>query len=188
MAAECSTPRARPGVAVLAVVPPLPARARRAGHADVHLATNGVLLDAERVDRLIDLGVTSVMVSLDGASAATNDRVRLGGRFEQVVANVRAARARRAARGADLRIGLSTVVGRGNRQELAALARLCASLGIDWLELEETYSCTPFARLDALPLDDAGVRAGRAEAAATLAAAGVVLVDHLAPPAGCVSA
>jgi MoaA/NifB/PqqE/SkfB family radical SAM enzyme len=161
------------------------ARATRPGRADVHLVTNGMRLDGERVRRLVDLGVTSVMVSLDGASAATNDRVRLGGRFTEVVANVRAALRLRRELGADLRLGISSVIGRGNAHEVEALAALAVELGVDWLKLEETYPCTPFARLDRLPPDDARLRAAVAQADARLRAGGVVLVDHLDPPTGC---
>ena len=54
---------------------------------DVHLLTNGMLLDGEAARRLIDLGVTSVAFSLDGATAATNDAIRAGGRFEKILAH-----------------------------------------------------------------------------------------------------
>jgi cyclomaltodextrinase len=158
-------------------------RARAGRRADVHLVTNGMLLDAERVRRLADLGVTSIMVSLDGATAGTNDRVRLGGSFERVVANLRAAAALRD-RGVDLRLGISTVLGRGNRHQVAALAALATDVGVDWLKLEETWPATPFARLDAVAADDE-LRAAIADADAVLSAAGVVLVDHVDPPAGC---
>jgi cyclomaltodextrinase len=161
------------------------ARAGRPGRADVHLVSNGMLLDGERVRRLIDLGLTSLMVSLDGAQAATNDRVRVGGSFTQVVAHVREALRLRRSLGADLRLGLSTVIGRGNAHEVDALAELAIDLGVDWLKLEETYPCTPFARLDRLPPDDARLRRAVADAAIRLRDAGVVLVDHLDPPAAC---
>jgi cyclomaltodextrinase len=160
------------------------ARARRSGRADVHLVTNGMLLDGERVRRLADLGVTSVMVSLDGATAAINDRIRLGGSFDRVVANLRAAAALRTRAGLDLRLGISSVLGRGNRHQVAALAALAIELGADWLKLEETWPATPFARLDAFAADDE-LRAAIAAAGHALDAAGVVLVDHVDPPAGC---
>src|SRR5690606_19116770 len=96
------------------------ARMARPGRADVHLVTNGTLLTEERTRELIDLGVTSLMISLDGATAETNDRIRVLGRFDRVVANVAAAVALRARRKADLRIGISTVAGASNVHELPA--------------------------------------------------------------------
>lgn len=162
------------------------ARATRHGRADVHLVTNGMLLDEERTAELIDLGVTSLMISLDGATAATNDRIRVLGRFDRVVANVAAAVALRARRGADLRIGISTVVGASNVRELPALGRLCFELGIDWLKIEETYPATPFARHDLHALDARELADAVAALRDVLAGRSLVLVDHLAPPTACV--
>lgn len=161
----------------------------RAGRAtDVHLITNGTLLDEPRLRSLLELGVTSLMVSLDGATARTNDAIRVLGRFDRVVANVAGAVKLRAALGADLRIGVSTVLGRSNLGELAALGRLCRDLGVDWLKVEETYPATPFARRDAIDPGAREVTAAMAALRDALAGSPMVLVDHLAPPGGCVCA
>jgi len=164
------------------IFPEVLRRIARHGRAQVHLATNGMLLDEERVRALIDLGVTSLMVSLDGLTAATNDRIRVLGRADRVLVHLEAAVALRARLGAELRIGVSTVVGRTNLAELPALARRCAALGVDWLKLEETYPATPFARRDLLDPRAAEVVAMAAEVRAAFPG---VLVDHLAPPAAC---
>ncbi|HEX5058408.1 MAG TPA: alpha amylase N-terminal ig-like domain-containing protein [Kofleriaceae bacterium] len=161
------------------------ARGRSPGRADVHLASNGMLLDADRVAMLIDRGVTSVMVSLDGAMPATNDRIRVLGRFERVVANIAAAVDARSRRGADLRIGISTVVGASNVRELPALGRLCLDLGVDWLKLEETYPATSFARVDLLAADDPAVLAAMSALRDVVAGYSLVLVEHIAPPTEC---
>ncbi len=160
------------------------ARAGRPGRAQIHLASNGMLLDPARLQALVDLGLSSLMISIDGATAATNDRIRVLGRLDQTLAHVRAAVALRA-RGADLRVGLSCVIGASNVAEVPALARLAADLGVDWLKLEETYPATPFARHDRLAPDDAAVIAAVAGARDALAGTPVVLVDHVDPPAGC---
>lgn len=161
------------------------ARASRPGRADVHLVTNGMLLDEDHTSALIDQGVTSLMISLDGAIAATNDRIRVLGRFTRVVDHIAAATRLRARRSADLRIGISTVVGASNVRELPALGRLCLELGVDWLKIEETYPATPFARHDLLAPSHPDVTAAVAALRDTIAGRSLVLVDHLAPPAGC---
>ncbi|HEY5951093.1 MAG TPA: alpha-amylase family glycosyl hydrolase [Kofleriaceae bacterium] len=161
------------------------ARSRRPGRADVHLVTNGTLLDEDCADMLIDRGVTSLMVSLDGATAATNDRIRVLGRFHRVVAHIAAAVALRSRRGADLRIGISTVVGASNVHELPALGRLCVELGVDWLKIEETCPATPFARHDLLAADDRRITDATAALLDVLAGHSLVVVDHLAPPSAC---
>lgn len=162
------------------------ARGRRPGRADVHLISNGMLLDEDRVGELADLGVTSLMVSLDGATSAVNDRIRVLGKRDTVVANLRAAIELRARRGLDLRIGISTVVGATNITELPALGRLARELGVDWLKIEETYPATSFARRDLLAPNARAVVDAMAALRDALAGGDVVLVDHLAPPSGCV--
>jgi cyclomaltodextrinase / maltogenic alpha-amylase / neopullulanase len=161
------------------------ARAGRPGRADVHLISNGALLGEERLRGLLDLGLTSLMVSLDGAIAATNDRIRVLGRFDRVVAHLAAAVRLRATRGADLRLGVSIVVGQSNLAELPALGRLCVDLGLDWLKVEETWPATPFARRDLVDPAAPPVADAMAALRDAIAGAPLILVDHLAPPAAC---
>jgi glycosidase/MoaA/NifB/PqqE/SkfB family radical SAM enzyme len=161
------------------------ARAGRPGRPDIHLLSNGMLLLADATARLIDAGVTSLMVSLDGATPETNDRIRTGGKLAKICANLRDAVRIRRERGADLRIGISTVVGATNAHELPAIARLAIELGVDWLKIEETYPATPFARKDLLKPSAAPIAEGMAAVRELCAGSGLVLVDHLDPPSGC---
>jgi cyclomaltodextrinase len=164
-------------------------RARAAAGAshrvDLHLATNGMLLDADRLRALVDLGVTSLMVSVDGATPATNDRIRVLGDLHRVLDHVAGAIAYRERTGADLRVGISTVLGRANAGELAALGRTAVSLDIDWLKIEETYPVNGFSRADALAPDAETVTAAMAALRDAIAGSSLTLVDHLAPPATC---
>ncbi len=144
----------------------------------VHLLTNGKLLRGAMTARLYEHGVRSLFVSLDGATAATNDRIRIGGDFQAICGNVRAAVELRGAQGLDLRIGLSHVVMRSNVGELGAFVELAAQLGVDWVKLEEPVPATPFARAEMLDLPDDRVAAA-VERARSL---GLVAVDHVTPP------
>jgi radical SAM protein with 4Fe4S-binding SPASM domain len=63
--------------------------ARAAGVLDVMINTNGMLLTAERSRRLIESGLTQLRVSIDAATAATYAKVRQGGDYGAVVANIR---------------------------------------------------------------------------------------------------
>jgi MoaA/NifB/PqqE/SkfB family radical SAM enzyme len=119
-------------------------------------------------------------VSLDGATAATNDAIRDGGRFDAIVANVRGAVRLRREQALDLRIGVSTVVLRQNVTELDALVDLCADLGVDWLKLEEGVPASEFAATSLLRLDPAGrdAREPVERALERARAAGLVAVDH----------
>lgn len=152
---------------------------------DVHLLSNGMLLTPDETRRLYEHGVTSLAVSLDGASAATNDSLRVGSSLEQVVRNLRAAVELRTARGWDLRIGVSTVVTRSNVPELGELARLVADVGVDWLKLEEMCPVSGLCAAELVAPSDPRLREPLAEARELLAARGVVLVEHLEERDGC---
>ena len=148
-----------------------------------HLLTNGVLLGERSTARLLEAGVSSIAVSLDGARAATNDAVRVGGRFGLVVSNTREAVRARRQLGADLRIGISCVVMDSNVAELDALVDLAADIGVDWLKLEDAVPVNAFAARSLLRYrDDARALDRVARAMARGAALGLVMVDHTAPP------
>jgi len=161
------------------------ARASTPGRPDIHLVSNGMLLDAEMTERLIDRGVNSIMVSIDGATPETNDRIRVAGKLTRVCANISAALAVRERRGADLRIGISSVIGASNLAEVESIARLAASLGVDWLKLEETYAVNGFARGEAVDPRAPALRRAVDRARRVCEADGLVFVDHVAPPTGC---
>lgn len=144
----------------------------------VHLLTNGKLLRRATTERLVAHGVRSLFVSLDGATAVTNDRVRVGGDFHSVCANIRDAVSLRDERRLDLRIGLSLVVLRSNLDELGPFVELAARLGVDWVKLEEPVAATPFARGELVELTDPRI----SQAIERARALGLVAVDHVAPP------
>lgn len=53
-----------------------------------YIATNGTLLDIEKVNFLIANGIKVVQISLDGASKDINDRLRGKGTFDNVISNL----------------------------------------------------------------------------------------------------
>lgn len=161
------------------------ARRGRPGPTHVHVLSNGMLLDGERARALVDLGVTSLSISIDGATIGTNDRIRLGAKLPAIVGNLREiARVRREV-GADLRVGVSTVVTATNLGELPALGRLVSNLGLDWIKVEEIVPCTPLARHELVFPREPEVEAAMAALREALAGTGVVIVDHRDPPRGC---
>ena len=144
----------------------------------VHLLTNGVKLDSQTVARLIASGVSSISISLDGATAATNDAIREGARFVDVCENVRRLVVTRPS---TLRVGISFVVLAQNVAELSAIVALAADLGVDWLKLEEGVPATDFAKRSLVACSTAEVRRA-VDAAVTLGRAhGLVMVNHTVP-------
>ena len=153
---------------------------------DVHLVTNGTLLDEERTSSLIDQGVTSLMVSLDGATAQTNDRIRVLGRFDRVVANCRAAvalRARRGCRPPDRNLDRR----RCEQRQRAPRAR--STVRRARRRLAQGRGDLPRHAVRARRSARARRRSMLAPAIAALrdviAGRSLVLVDHLAPPTAC---
>ncbi|OXM50275.1 radical SAM protein [Amycolatopsis thailandensis] len=103
---------------------------------EVVIATNGIPLTRPQVtERLVDLGVDGVSVSLDHADPEVNDRMRpsRSGRFgyHDVLAGIGALRRARGSRRAP-RIGIYTVVTREHPQAITEMAALAAESGVDY--------------------------------------------------------
>jgi heme b synthase len=92
------------------------------GHRMV-MAVNGTLLTPEVAARLKAAGVQRLSISLDGASAASHDRLRaVDGAFAGALAGIAACRA------AGLPFQINTTVTRANRAELPAIYELALKL------------------------------------------------------------
>lgn len=101
-----------------------------------HVNTNAHLLDDALVARLVAMGLDSVNVSLDGADAATHDRLRgHPGSFERVTDRIAALARARDASGASrrTRVAITTVLTPDNAEQVVALADLAERLGADSL-------------------------------------------------------
>lgn len=97
--------------------------ARRLGFASVTIDTNGYLFH-DILDRVSPAEVDVFSFSLDGATAATNDRIRGRGSYEACRDGLRRARAQ------GFQTSLIYTVGRANLGELPALGALLAELGV----------------------------------------------------------
>ncbi|MCE9635953.1 MAG: radical SAM protein [Planctomycetes bacterium] len=104
-----------------------------------HVNTNSHLLDDALVERLVAMGLDSVNVSLDGADAATHDRLRgHPGSFDRVTDRIAAlarARDRHATSPASkrTRVAITSVLTPDNASQVEALADLAERLGADSL-------------------------------------------------------
>ena len=70
-------------------IPEIVAYARSVGMLDVMFNTNGLLLDEAVSIRLIEAGLTRLMISLDAATPETYRRIRIGSSYRTVAENVR---------------------------------------------------------------------------------------------------
>lgn len=62
--------------------------ARKHGFLDIHMITNGQLLDEKKASDLIKSGITRIMISLDAFSKETYEKIRIGGDFDKVKENI----------------------------------------------------------------------------------------------------
>lgn len=111
--------------------------------AETQLITNGLLLDREMAGGLVEAGLDSLVVSVDGASAEAYADVRSGARLGIVRQNVEGLRAaRRASPRHNPEIGLEFVVMRRNAGELKNLHSLAHSMGASFIVLTNVLPYT----------------------------------------------
>lgn len=123
---------------------------------DTCLTTNGTLLDRRTAKELARRPFAWVNVSLDGATAKSNDAVRGRGTFERVVGNVRKhLRAR-------VPFGLSVTLHRRNLDEVERLPALAKHLGARTVLLKAIYPIGEAAKNPDLAISFADYRAALA--------------------------
>lgn len=109
--------------------PLLMRRAVAAGVSDLHLNTNAILLDERRRDAVLDAGVRSFNISVDGATPELHDRLRgQQGAFETTVERIRGLAS--SSDDLDLRVRLNFTVMRDNLHQVPDIARLATELGV----------------------------------------------------------
>ncbi len=104
----------------------------------VHTSTNGnVPLDEAQAEALVDSGLDSLVVAVDGATQKTYEQYRQGGRLDVVVSNIQKILRVRSMKGADTpRINMRFVVMRHNESEVPAAKDLAKKLGVDYFTLK----------------------------------------------------
>lgn len=145
----------------------------------VHVVTNGQTLKEANFRRWTELGVSSWSVSLDGLGQS-HDRLRLGSHAAELLERLAQLVALRDREGWAVRLGVAWTVTAENLGELQALPERLASVGVDWVKLEEVAPINPraqgLATIEARALAE-GVEAARRRAW-TL---GLPLLDHVRP-------
>ena len=112
-------------------------RHARARGIEVSTNSNLTVLSERRAAECVASGLDRIHVSIDGASAAAYEYIRVRGRHERVLRNVRRlVAARAAARSVTPDIRLVAVAMRANLAELPALVRLAHELGTPHLSVQ----------------------------------------------------
>lgn len=117
-----------------------------AGVPNLRFVTNGLLMTDEAIEKIVDLGINRVMVSLDGATAATYESIRVGGKFDRLVDRLLALDRIKKARGSKTPVvRFSWVLMRSNLDEVLELIELARRVGAGEIYLRHLV---PFAELD----------------------------------------
>ncbi|MEW6681013.1 MAG: radical SAM protein [bacterium] len=103
---------------------------------EVAITTNGTLLGEEMALTLINLEIKSLIVSIDGISAETNDEIRGRGAFEKACKNLKKFTQLARARGSKVLTGIGFVVTKKNLSEIEYLPEFSNSLGISGIDLQ----------------------------------------------------
>jgi len=89
------------------------------------VSTNGIMLDENLVKKLGRMKLLRIQVSLDGATAATNDAIRGSGTYERILEGIA-----RLVRQGFPHLSINTVVTRANFFEIEQLCELAYSYGV----------------------------------------------------------
>jgi MoaA/NifB/PqqE/SkfB family radical SAM enzyme len=104
------------------------------------LSTNGILLDADRAARLIDSGLSSLVISIDGTDAATYRAIRGADSFERVVANAEGFLRLKAKAGRGPRTVMQMTCMHENEHQAEQFVRRWRALGADTVRLKRFFT------------------------------------------------
>ncbi|NJB69202.1 radical SAM protein with 4Fe4S-binding SPASM domain [Desulfobaculum xiamenense] len=116
--------------------------ARESGILDIMLHTSGLFLDEPMAQRLMDAGLTKLIVSFDSPDKAHYEALRVGSSYDRVVANIRtAARLKRQAGSITPFIRINMVLMRENAHEREAMIDMWRDVvdGMGFLEYINYY-------------------------------------------------
>jgi MoaA/NifB/PqqE/SkfB family radical SAM enzyme len=120
-------------------------------HYTVAFNTNGTLWTREIAERVVDLGVTEVLFSIDGGCKETFERIRVNAKWEKVLDAVRMLVAVRREKGRSKpKIAFSSNFMRQNIEELPAIVDLAAELGAVKVVANNTMVYEPSMQHEAL--------------------------------------
>ena len=97
---------------------------------EVGMTTNATLLDPGMAGQLRDAGLGFLYASVDGATAATYERIRVGARFDAVCANIQSFAGLAREKSIPCRIMMNFVMLEENLHEIPAFVRLAVRLGV----------------------------------------------------------
>ena len=115
------------------------------------IITNALLLTREMAEALVSAGLDSIVISVDGASTESNDKIRSGASLNIIKEHIKQLRnVRRRAPFHNPEIGIEFVLMRRNMEELQGLRRLAFTLGASFIILTNLLPYTEELKDDIL--------------------------------------
>ncbi|HKL42303.1 MAG TPA: radical SAM protein, partial [Clostridia bacterium] len=99
------------------------------------MITNALLLDQEKIESILEAGLDSLVVSVDGTSPETMADIRSGAELKTIIENVQNFRNFRDKKQKSCEIGIEYVIMKSNVDELKDLRKLAFKLGASFIFL-----------------------------------------------------
>lgn len=104
-------------------------------HMEIAFCTNAMLLNSKARKTIIENNVTHVLLSLDGVTKNTVEKIRVGANFEKIISNIMALRDLKQKDKRDFpKMFMDFVLMNSNIHEAPAFVELCVRLGIDIID------------------------------------------------------
>jgi radical SAM protein with 4Fe4S-binding SPASM domain len=115
----------------------------------VTLNDNFTLMTEDAARRIVELGIDQIFLSLDGASKATYEEIRVGANFDKVVANARRlVQIKRQMGNKRPEVKINTVVCSSNYHELPAIIELAHDIGVGMVQFVNVMIFENTAKLE----------------------------------------
>jgi len=116
----------------------------------IHLCTNALLLNEDKMARLRDSGVSTVSFSLDGPEAAVHDHIRGAGNFDKAVVLIKKFRAV----APDVNIGINFVITNHNFRHMTEMLHFAESLKVRQIKFAPIHTNLLHQNKDFTDCDD----------------------------------
>jgi len=103
---------------------------------DLSLATNGIRIDKERINTLLQ-GLTWLRVNISAATHESFEQIHKSPHFERVLGNIGAIVKEKQRLGSNCTIGMQMVVTKQNFDDIVPLARIGRDLGVDYFVVKQ---------------------------------------------------
>lgn len=92
--------------------------------------TNGLFLSNEEIKKLVDTGISGLVISIEGPTSESHDAIRGKGTFKKIISNVRHLTEYISKKNIPLEITINTVLNRHNYQNIEKMVDLCLDLKV----------------------------------------------------------